>query len=60
VVEVTLPDPDGPGPLAAPVYSYTYDLVGNLLSVTDPLNNTTSTRTTTSTAWQPSPTRSAA
>ncbi len=41
VVERTLPDPDGPGPLAAPVYSYAYDLVGNLLSVTDPLSNTT-------------------
>jgi YD repeat-containing protein len=38
---VTGPDPDGPGPLSAPVTSYSYDLAGNLMAVTDPLNHVT-------------------
>lgn len=33
---VTLPDPDGPGPLAAPVESYQWDWYGRLLSTTSP------------------------
>jgi len=35
-------DPDGAGPLTAPVRQYSYDLVGNLNSVTDPLGHVTS------------------
>ncbi|MEQ8786495.1 MAG: Calx-beta domain-containing protein [Pirellulaceae bacterium] len=39
---VTLPDPDGTGgPLEAPQTTYTYDLVGNLLTETDALDNVT-------------------
>lgn len=30
LTSVTAPDPDGTGPLAAPVTAYTYDVVGNL------------------------------
>jgi len=37
----TRPDPDGGGPLQAPVTTYTYDEVGNRLSATDPLGRTT-------------------
>jgi RHS repeat-associated protein len=37
-----LPDPDGPGPLSAPVTTYTLDAVGNVLATTDPLIHTTS------------------
>jgi len=32
----TEPDPDGAGPMAAPVWSYGYDRVGELLDATDP------------------------
>jgi RHS repeat-associated protein len=32
----TLPDPDGAGPKAAPVWTYAYDKVGQQLDVTDP------------------------
>jgi RHS repeat-associated protein len=35
LTSVTAPDPDGAGPLAAPVTSYAYDDVGNLESRTD-------------------------
>ncbi len=38
---MTQPDPDGAGPLTAPVTSYTYDTSGNLLTETDPLGNVT-------------------
>ncbi|HEY1098916.1 MAG TPA: hypothetical protein VGF99_08300, partial [Myxococcota bacterium] len=38
---VTLPDPDGAGSQASPVWSYEYDRVGNLLSETDPLLHVT-------------------
>jgi len=41
VVSETRPDPDGAGPLPAPLTSYTYDDVGNKLSQTDPLGRTT-------------------
>jgi RHS repeat-associated protein len=37
---VTLPDPDGPGPLAAPVTGYSYDSGGRLATVVDPNNHT--------------------
>jgi YD repeat-containing protein len=39
--QVTGPDPDGLGPLTAPVTTYTYDLAGNLKQVLDPLNHAT-------------------
>ncbi len=41
VLSETRPDPDGGGPLEAPVTTYTYDDVGNKLSATDPLGRTT-------------------
>ena len=41
-ISVTRPDPDGAGPKAAPVTRFTYDAVGNLASVEDPLTNVTS------------------
>ena len=41
LTSVTSPDPDGAGPLSAPVTSYTYDTNGNKLSETDPDGNTT-------------------
>jgi RHS repeat-associated protein len=37
LTSVTLPDPDGPGgPLAAPVWTYTYDVTGRLWQAIDP------------------------
>ena len=38
---VTAPDPDGGGPLVAPVTGYTYDPVGNRLTRTDAKNHVT-------------------
>uniref|UniRef100_UPI0036F4AC00 RHS repeat domain-containing protein n=1 Tax=Anatilimnocola aggregata TaxID=2528021 RepID=UPI0036F4AC00 len=38
---VQLPDPDGPGVLAAPVYAYKYDAAHQLTRVTDPLSRVT-------------------
>jgi RHS repeat-associated protein len=40
LTSVTLPDPDGPGPLAQPVAHYTYDTGGRLETVVDPNNHT--------------------
>ncbi len=38
---LTLPDPDGAGPLTAPVYAYSYDAAHRLWTQTDPLGNVT-------------------
>jgi YD repeat-containing protein len=38
---VTQPDPDGPGPLTSPVWTYTYTARGLVATATDPLNHTT-------------------
>jgi YD repeat-containing protein len=40
-IGMTLPDPDGGGPLVAPQYTYAYDDAGNLASETDPEGHTT-------------------
>jgi RHS repeat-associated protein len=42
LIKVIAPDPDGAGVLTAPVTQYSYDKVGNLLPITDPLNRITS------------------
>jgi RHS repeat-associated protein len=42
LTSVTAPDPDGAGPLAAPVTEYAYDDVGNLQSRTDANQHVTS------------------
>ena len=39
---VTQPDPDGTGPLATPVTSYTYDPLNRLSNIADPLGGSTS------------------
>ncbi len=39
---ITESDPDGAGPLTAPVSQYTYDPDGNLLTVTDPVGHVSS------------------
>jgi RHS repeat-associated protein len=36
---ITAADPDGNGPLVAPITSYTYDAVGNRITMVDPLGN---------------------
>ncbi|HVX59094.1 MAG TPA: hypothetical protein VHC19_00785, partial [Pirellulales bacterium] len=41
LVQETLPDPDGAGPLTSTVLTWTYDADGNLASSTDGLNHTT-------------------
>ncbi|MGW9198545.1 RHS repeat-associated core domain-containing protein [Micromonospora chersina] len=38
----TLPDPDDDGPKTTPVWTYTYDRIGELLSTTDPTGGATS------------------
>ncbi|MGC4903395.1 RHS repeat-associated core domain-containing protein [Micromonospora echinospora] len=38
----TLPDPDDDGPKTTPVWTYTYDRVGDLLSAADPTGGSTS------------------
>ena len=43
LTSVTLPDPDGVGPLAPPVWTYTYDASGRLWQEIDPNNHTTVT-----------------
>ena len=40
-VKLTQPDPDGPGPLPAPVWRFGYDALGNLTTTTDPRGRTT-------------------
>ena len=42
ILTVTAPDPDGAGPLVAPVTTYTYDSAGNRLTRRDANNHTTS------------------
>jgi RHS repeat-associated protein len=42
LTSITLPDPDGGGPLGNPVIGFGYDNADRLTSLTDPLNNTTS------------------
>lgn len=42
VTKTTEPDPDGAGPLAAPVTTYTYDSAGNQTQVTLPDGSTQS------------------
>ena len=42
LASVTQPDPDGSGPLTAPVTSYVYDAAGNRTQETDPNTNGTS------------------
>jgi RHS repeat-associated protein len=41
LLKTTQPDPDGAGPLAAPVTTSTYDAAGNLVAQTDALDHTT-------------------
>jgi RHS repeat-associated protein len=41
LIQVTSPDPDGPGPLSSPVTTYTYDPAGNLIQKVDPLQHVT-------------------
>jgi YD repeat-containing protein len=41
VTSVTAPDPDGAGPLTAPVTSYSYDAYHRVTAITDPLSGTT-------------------
>jgi RHS repeat-associated protein len=43
LTSVTLPDPDGVGPLAAPVWAYTYDAGGRLWKEIDPNLHTQAT-----------------
>jgi RHS repeat-associated protein len=42
LTRITQPDPDGAGPLPAPVTVFSYDLAGNLLSSTDALGHVVS------------------
>ncbi len=42
LIQVTQPDPDGTGPQASPVYTFTFDANSYLTSQTDPLGNVTS------------------
>jgi hypothetical protein len=41
IVRVTLPDPNGAGPLFSPVLAFRYDADGNLVQSTDPDGNVT-------------------
>ena len=41
LTSATQPDPDGAGPLSAPVTTFAYDNLGRQTSVTDPLGNVT-------------------
>lgn len=41
VLRATQPDPDGTGPLTAPVFQWAYDAAGNLTETTDARNNRT-------------------
>src|SRR5919106_645428 len=42
LTSVTLPDPDGTGPLAAPVTTYSHDNLGRVISETGPNGHSTS------------------
>jgi YD repeat-containing protein len=42
LVQQTLPDPDGAGPLTSPIWSWTYDADARKLTETDPMNRVSS------------------
>jgi len=60
LISVTQADPDGSGPLAAPVTTYAYNANGQILTTTDPLGNVTryayDARGRLTTTTQPAPT----
>src|SRR5487761_1699134 len=39
VTSMTLPDPDGSGPLTSPVWTYSYDTLGRKYQTTDPMSH---------------------
>ena len=43
LTSMTLPDPDGGGPLTSPVWSYAYNTLGQRYQTTDPMNHVQTT-----------------